>query len=149
MFFAGRQCSARMPQNSLQSNTDSIKKIVRTEILERADLKSKSKRADSIVYKWRDRWHEIKTEIGTKPCDSILPIIVHVADSVIIVDSTALVAKSRIIALDDSIICNQASIIKIDSITILGLKKEIRRQKRQKWLIGISAAIFSTAILTK
>lgn len=146
VFLFGRQCNAPVP---VKTNIDSLKTTIRSELKERPILKSiAAEKVDSAI-KWRDRWHTAKTLTVTLPCDTVLKIVERVADSVIVVDSSAIVAQARVIALDDSLLCNYRQVVINDSMTILGLQKEIKRQKRQKRLIAFASVLVGGAIITR
>lgn len=146
VFFLGKQCKSPAPE---QTNTGALKTKISTQLKQREVQKKEVERRDSIVYKWRDRWHGAKAQIKAAPCDSILPVIVRVADSVIVADSSLILAQARVIILDDSIINNYKAIILNDSIEAVSLHKEIRRQKRQKWLIGVASILIGGAAIVK
>lgn len=139
-----KQCGSKEP---VKDTRDSLKALIPGELVKVAELKKEAVKADSIVYKWRDRWRTVEIAAKTSPCDSILPVVIHVADSVIVVDSTAIAIKDSIICLDGSIISQLQSVVKQGSVEIVGLKKEIRKQKRQKWLIGIGAVLFGGVVI--
>jgi len=66
-----------------------------------------------------------------------------VADTVIYQDSSLIYSLKLLCKIDSNIIAEQSKVISADSITIKGLKKEVRKQKIQKWLavIGMGALI--------
>ncbi|HWY11778.1 MAG TPA: hypothetical protein VN026_10660, partial [Bacteroidia bacterium] len=82
-----------------------------------------------IVY--RDRYFHDK--VLPLPCDTLIKIIEHDCDTVILVDSAEIgVLKSRLF-IDSLIIVNQFKVIRNDSLTVAGLNKQIRKYKRRLW----------------
>lgn len=144
VFLLGRQCNAPAV---IKTRSDGLKTAIKAELKERPILKSMAEVKVDSAFKWRDRWHAAKTLTVTLPCDMVLKIVERVADAVITVDSSAIVAQARVIALDDSLLCNYRQAAVNDSLSIVALKKEVKRQKRQKWLVGIGAVLSSVAIL--
>lgn len=146
VFLLGRQCNAPA---RIKTNTNILKTTIRAELKERPVLKAAAASKVDSTIKWRDRWHAVKTLTVTLLCDTVLKIVERVADSVIVVDSSAIVAQARVIALDDSLLCNYRQVVINDSISIRALQKEVKRQKRQKWLIAIGAALAGGAVIAR
>lgn len=129
-----KQCRRPAPQQN-----NSVETTIKTQLGQRQAEKIVIEHHDSIVYIWRNRWREIK--VKSEPCDSMLPEVIKVTDSIIVADSVLIMAQAKVIAIDDSIIKNYQLLVKNDSISIASLRKEIKRHKRQKWLIGAAALL--------
>lgn len=97
---------------------------------------------DSIRDRWNTKYKEIRYD-SLIPCPEKLAI----ADTVIINDSSEIASLSALVGVQDSIIIGQGKIIQGDSVTIIDLKKDVRKQKRQKWLAIGATVIFGSAAL--
>jgi hypothetical protein len=122
-----RKCGNRpeIPDNSkkefvsLKKDIDSVKPI----IIER----------EKEVIKWRTRWREVRHD-SLIPCEELLVY----CDTLVLADSSLIAEQKVLIGIQDSVIRMQDIAIKSDSVTIRDLSKEIKKQKRLKWLfLGI------------
>lgn len=138
-----RECKNNVPDLPITPDkTDSLKKVNQALEHQRDSLAEVAKKKDSIRVEYVTRWRKMKTDTAYIPCDSILPKIVNLCDSIIYVDSSQIATLKQVISKDDSIIGNYKEIVKNDSTTIAGLNKEIKKHKKHKlWLgAGIIAA---------
>lgn len=120
----------------IQAKKDSVKPIIQIQTVE--------------VVKYRERWHRLKDTIYIPSgCDTVFKTIVSACDSVIQKDSILISSLQFQARLDSSIISDQGKIIRADSLTILGLNKEVRKQKRHKRIALIAAGVIGALSLTK
>ncbi len=141
-FLIFRGCGDMAPEQPITPDkTDSLKKVIELQNKERdslhAEVKKKEPARDTIIYKYR----YLKGKIDSIPCDSLLPKIVNICDSIIYTDSSLISSLKGVIKVDSGIISNYKKIVVNDSTTIVGLNKEIKKQKQQKKLIGGIGAV--------
>lgn len=120
--------------------SDSIKQVISAQYEARIDSLTLAGHKDSIRIQYVTKWRKMKQDTAFIPCDSILPQIVNLCDSIILVDSSQIATLKNIVALDDSIISNYKKVTKNDSLLIVSQAKDIKKHKRR--IIG-SAAIGS------
>lgn len=141
-----KKCDGAIEENHLDS--DSIKKVISEQYEKRIDSLKAIKQKDSVRIEYVDRWRGLKHDTAYLPCDSLLPKIVNLCDSIIYVDSSQIATMKNVIAMDDSIINNYKKVAYTDSITIIGLNKEVKKHKKQKKIFaGIAAVVAGIAIL--
>jgi len=146
VFLFGRSCGNN---NVITVPFDSkkVKSQIRTEIDNIKRLKSLEAPMSVEVIKWRTKWREGRHD--TIPCEDKLPILINICDSIIVADSSLIETKDLIIVNQDSVIKNYQSIVSQDSVTIKGLHKEVKKQKRQKWLVLIGSGLVAGALIVK
>lgn len=112
------------------------------------DLKRKDSVKEVIVY--RD---SIRTKLVTKwrnRTDTLtIHEVVNLCDSVIYVDSALISDLKHEISIDDTIITNYQKVVYNDSIVIIGLNKDLKKQKRRTKIALIVAAIFGGVAVLK
>lgn len=108
---------------------ENLKKSISTNKAKAAKLKPIIIIKDSIRTKYVTKWKEVRHD-SLIPC----PEKLAVADTVIYQDSSLISSLKLLCKIDSNIIADQSKVISLDSITIKGLKKEVRKQKIQKWL---------------
>lgn len=142
MFLLGKSCGRPAAIPGL-TDAKSLKKEIVTLKADEKITRKEIVRHDSIVYRDRHHYHEIRHD-SLIPCPEKLAM----SDTVIYQDSTLLDLMSVDISKLDKIIVLQDSVIRMDSLAIVGLKKEVKRQRRQKILvIGLTALVFGIAIV--
>lgn len=99
----------------LKASIDSVKPI----IIER----------EKEVVKWRTKWREVRHD-SLIPCEELLVY----CDTLVLADSSLIAEQKVLIGIQDSVIKMQDLTIKSDSVTISDLSKEVKKQKRLKWL---------------
>lgn len=134
VFFFG-WCS-RNPE-PIQTDTSPLRDSIATNKAKLAVLKPVIIYKDSIRTKYVTKWKEVRHD-SLIPC----PEKLAVADTVIYQDSSLIYSLKLLCKIDSNIIAEQSKVISADSITIKGLKKEVRKQKIQKWLSVIGAVAF-------
>jgi len=145
-----RFCDRQKDINIKQTiNVDSVKDIIRHEFDEKESILKLITNNDSVRIKEVVRWKYLKGETKILPCDSILPQIVNICDSIIIVDSTEIGNLKHVIKIDSNIIGNYQKIVKSDSMQITGLKKEVKKQKRLKVIFAGAAILFGGIAIFK
>ncbi len=144
-----RGCGDMAPEQPITPDkTDSLKAVISEQYERRIDSIIAIKKKDSVRVEYVTRWRKMKGDTAYIPCDSILPKIVNLCDSIIYVDSSQIATMKSVIAMDDSIISNYKKVVENDSITIVGLNKQIKKHKRQKkWLVAGIAATGVVAII--
>lgn len=93
------------------------------------------------VVKWQKRWKTSRHD-SLIPCDSLVVI----CDSTIVADSSLIAVQKVQLATADSLISSLETLRRIDStrfiVVIDSLKKEVRKQKKRKWIaIGAAAVL--------
>lgn len=119
---------------------------VHTEPIKQPDIKPKIERIKAAkqeaiilhdtVVKYRTKYRYLRdTLVYELPCDTILKMVFQSCDSIIAKDSLLIAKQSGIILTQDSLISDYKVITHNDTIEINRLGKEVKKQKRQKWLI--------------
>lgn len=121
-----RECGKQPPVYHAP-NIDSIINHVRTEEREIASLNKISTTQAGVIYIDRHHYHTVRHD-SLIPCETKLML----CDTIIIHDSIHDVTQDLIIAKQDSVINDWHKIHSSDSCEVMGLKKEVNRQKWQK-----------------
>lgn len=88
------------------------------------------------VIKYRTKYRYLRdTLIYELPCDTVLKLVIQTCDSIVVKDSLLIAKQSDIILTQDSLISDYKVITHNDTIEIKRLGKEVKKQKRQKWLV--------------
>lgn len=107
-----------------------------------------SKGHDSVRVEYVTKWRKLKQDTAYIPCDSLLKITRIVCDTIMYNDSAHISVLKQVIKNDSVIKLNYKKIINNDSITIAGLNKEVKKQKKQKKIFaGIAAVATGIAII--
>ena len=134
------KCNSK-PEQVTYNDSDSLKQVIAAQTRVKDSLLIAVKKKDTIrvevIRKYRILKHDT---IYANICDPIIQL----CDSIILVDSSLIVDLKHVIKIDSVIIGNYKKVTHNDSISIVGLNKEVKKQKRQKRLllggiIGISA----------
>lgn len=136
IFFLGRGCKSSDPHPT--PPVEKLKQSIATNKAKAEKLRPIIIIKDREVVKWRDRYHDRRHD-SLIPCPEKLAI----ADTVIYQDSSLISSLKLLCKIDSNIIADQSKVISADSITIKGLKKEVRKQKVQKWLAVIGAVVIA------
>jgi len=142
LFFLG-WCSKPNPSTS-PVETKELKQSIATNKAKSEKLKPIIIIKDSIRTKYVTKWKEVRHD-SLIPC----PEKLAVADTVIYQDSSLIYSLKLLCKIDSNIIAEQSKVISADSITIKGLKKEVRKQKIQKWLAFIGAVAFGGVVFSR
>lgn len=121
--------------------TDSLKKVIVEQEKVKDSLLVIAKKKDSVRIETIVKYRYLKGRIDSIPCEELLPKIVNICDSIILVDSSQIATLKQVIKTDSSIIQNYKKIIVNDSTTIVSLNKEVKKQKRQKKIVGGIGAV--------
>lgn len=142
-FFCSRSCEQ---VESIQVNQPNIKPIIK-----RIDsIKYVDRIMHDTVIKYRTKYRYLRdTLLLEVPCDTILQLIITACDSIITKDSVAMLVKDYTIKYQDTLISNYKVITHNDTLEMKRLNKEVKRQKRQKWLVIGSAVLVGGALLTR
>ena len=120
--------------NYVHDSTDSLKQVIAEQTKIKDSLLIESKKKDTLRLTIIKRYTTLKHDTIIKQvCDPIIQL----CDSIILVDSSLITDLKHVIKVDSVIIdnCRKASVI--DSTTIVGLTKEVKKHKRHKrWLVG-------------
>lgn len=92
-------------------------------------LKDSVRIKDSIRIHWVDKYRKDKSVLKGFPCDSVLPIIIADCDTVIIKDSTELVAMRKLRTQDSLLIVDYQIQGNLDSVTIGKLERKVHRNR--------------------
>jgi hypothetical protein len=142
IFLLGRSCN-HTKETYTSFNTSDL----RLKEAQIKDLKPIIEYREKEVVKWRTKWREGKHD--TIPCDSAIVILKNVCDTIILKDSLLIQIQADVITKQDSIIQGWHTAHTADSVTIMGLNREVKRQKRQKWLIGICGGVLVGSLLVR
>lgn len=126
------------PSSDLSRENDSLKLVNSEKDRLNDSLLKLSKGHDSIRVEYKTRWKFMKQDTAFIPCDSILPMVINLCDSIMYNDSAHISVLKQVIKNDSVTKSNYKRIINNDSTTIVGLNKKIKKQKRL--LIGSAAA---------
>ena len=125
--------------------TDSLKNVIAEQTKVKDSLLVEVKKKDTIRVEVIKKYRILKHD--TIYANICAPII-QLCDSIILVDSSLIVDLKHVIKVDSVIIGNYKKVTHNDSLSIVGLNKEVKKQKRQKkWLIvwfvglGVVAAV--------
>jgi len=135
------KCNKKVEPTSSVEISDSIKQAISAQYEARIDSLILDKQKDSIRVQYVTKWRKLKQDTAFIPCDSILPKIVNLCDSIILVDSSQIATLKNIVALDDSIISNYKKVTKNDSLLIVSQNKEIKKHKRHKKILIVTNVI--------
>jgi len=137
VFLLGRQCSNNTPTPP-KTDKDSLVKANINLQADIAILKDLTRSSDSVRIEYKYRY---RTLHDTIPCE----IKLVYCDSVIYHDSIAINYRDSIIYKFDTLTANYQKVAKIDSLTIAGQSKQIKKLKRKVILWKVVAA--SEAVL--
>lgn len=137
----------------IKINQDSLKKEIVNALAKRSKALAKVEKSDSVRLKVITRWRVAKAHAiphdtahaysNADSCKKIVLQLVSACDSVIAKDSCVISHLKEVIKLDSSIIGNYQKSSQIDSLTIVGLKKEVKKQKRQKRLLAALSVVLA------
>lgn len=111
-------------------------KLIRDALLKLADQK------DSLHFIPIHHYHTNVLAMGdpqTAPCDSLrkyIPKIINNCDSIIKSDSSYIGTLKDVIHVDSTIISNYGRVVVKDSVEIVRLNKEVKRQRKHKRIAG-------------
>lgn len=126
--FIFKSCEKPVSKEYLHTlNVDSIVNHTRNEEREIALLNKIAKSQIDTIYKDRHHYHTIRRD-SLIPCETKLIL----CDTIVVHDSIHDVTQDLIIAKQDSVINDWHKIHSSDSCEVVGLKKEVKRQKWQK-----------------
>lgn len=138
-----RSCGSS-PENLITTNSLELKSEGEVLAKHLTIAKKEEVKTDSVRTITITKWRNSKPTILTMPCDSIVPVLVTQIETIIQVDSCEIASQRRIISLQDSVIQNKVAIHSSDSTALREAKKEIKRQKLQKWLFGVGGFIVAS-----
>jgi len=127
--------SCEQPKQA-KTDTSQLRQFIATNKAKLTVLKPIIIYKDSIRTKYVTKWKEVRHD-SLIPCPEKLAI----ADTVIYRDSSLISSLKLLCKIDSSIIADQSKVIVSDSITIKGLKKEVKKQKRQKRILAAIAIL--------
>jgi hypothetical protein len=128
-----------------------LKEKIRTGLLKRDELKKESERKDSVRIVYITRWRKAKEEIKDNPqlpCDSVIPVVINLCDSIIKQDSSTIVSLKEVIKQDSILLSDYGSLVKKDSVQIAKLEKKLRFQKRLTKLAFFGGAVLGVGATT-
>lgn len=115
-FISGRGCEPE-PQNPNRIDT---LKIIQTKYKDTVRIKEVIR--NKVLVKWREVRH-----------DSLIPC------------ETKLLVCDTVIRIDSSLICSLKDVIRVDSIMIVGLNKQVKRERNKKRLWMVVSGIIAVA----
>lgn len=133
---------------SVEPLDDSIKDTIAAQKLRKDSIHDLAVKAVETVTVYVTKWRVLKGRIDSIPCEQALPLVVHLTDSIIQVDSTAIAELKAELFVSDLIIANQDTLIKKDSARISVKDKTIRKLKLQRNIaagVGALGWIFAAA----
>lgn len=116
------------------NGTDSLKQVIAGQTRVKDSLLMAVKKKDTLRVEVIKKYKVLKHDtIYSNICAPIIKL----CDSIILVDSSLITDLKNVIKIDSVIITNYKKVAETDSNTIVGLTKEVKKQKRHKrWLIG-------------
>lgn len=146
--FKGCNDNVGSPSTNLSKENDSLKAVNAEKDRINDSLLGLSKGHDSVRVEYVTKWRKLKQDTAYIPCDSLLKITRIVCDTIMYNDSAHISVLKQVIKNDSITKSNYKKIINNDSTTIVGLNKEIKKQKRQKKIFaGIAAVVAGIAII--
>lgn len=143
VFFLGRSCSDIGGVS--RSTIDSLKEKVYEAKKEQKKALAKAHKSDSVRTITVTKYREVRKLVPSIVFRDSLIQIINLCDTVIIQDSTAIADLKHVIRTDSIIMVNQGKVIQADSSAIVGLKKEVKKERRKKrlWIVltGIMAGV--------
>ena len=131
-------------ENVAYNGTDSLKQVIAEQLIIKDSLLVESKKKDTIRVEVIKKYRILKTDTIYAICDPIIQL----CDSIILIDSSQIVDLKHVIKLDSVIIGNYKKIAHNDSISIVGLVKEVSKHKRhKKWLFGALGIVAVIAVV--
>lgn len=114
--------------------TEILKSVISDLNHENDSLKVKANLKDTVWMKGAIRWRDAKGKYKADsiPCDSLIVI----CDTLLYQDSSYISTLKTIIKVDSNIIANYEKIVRNDSIYIEALKKQVKKERRKKWVFG-------------
>jgi hypothetical protein len=114
------------------NDNDSLKLVIANQNIIKDSLLAEVKKKDTIRVCVIKNYRILKHD--TIYANICAPII-QLCDSIILIDSSLIVDLKHVIKVDSVIIGNYKKVTHNDSLSIVGLNKEVRKQKRQKRLL--------------
>jgi hypothetical protein len=147
-------CQKPVSTINYQSKADTLKSEIKKGLVKKDSIHQKAVKEDSQRVVYVTKWREVKAEVKkdtakSRPCDSIITKIVSICDTMVIKDSTEIMTLKAEIKQDSVLFVNYRELTKTDSLQIVSLKKEVRRQKRLKVLAWITAGIIGGVFIIK
>lgn len=124
IFLLFKQCQPDNDSKFNENKIDSLKQRIDTLKSVKVILKDTVIYKEKVVYKWRDRYHEVRHD-SLIPCEEKLII----CDTLIQADSSLIKSLKDVIVIDSCIISTQSIVINTDSVLIKQQKKQLRKQK--------------------
>jgi len=141
-FLIFKACGDIAPEQPITPDkTDSLKKVITNQEKVKDSLLILANRKDSVRVEYITKWKKLKGDTAFLPCDTILNLVISTCDSIIAIDSALIGDLKGVIKVDSGIIANYKKVVVNDSTTIVGLNREINKQKGQKKLIGGIGAV--------
>ena len=136
------------PSTNLSKENDSLKMVNAEKDRINDSLLGLSKGHDSVRVEYVTKWKKAKRDTAFLPCDSVLKLVITICDTIMFNDSAHISVLKQVIKNDSVTKSNYKKIIKNDSTTIVGLNKEVKKQKRQKKIFaGIAVVAAGIAII--
>lgn len=137
-------CQPAPIKYEIRINTDSLKREIRKDLVQREVKVIEAVKTDSVRIKYITRWKEIRHD-SVIPCQEKL----KACDTIIKIDSTEIAQLKEVIKIDSNIIFNQQKVIHQDSVQITGLKKEVKKQKRHKMFLAALTSILAAVAIAR
>lgn len=147
--------SSLIEREPLQAKYDSLNDVIVVNQLHIKTLLHELTILDSTKQKVITKYITIRKQVLLTPCDSLIIPFVALADEVMDIDSATIHTLHLVVARQDTIINNQNSMLAIDSTIINSYKvnldlanKEVKKQKRLKWVaIGLAGLVGVVAVV--
>lgn len=142
-FVLGKRCEGKH-MTVIPTNTDTLKTKAK-ELAVKSDSVSKEvKKADSVRVKVVIKWKEVRHD-SLIPCEELIAY----CDTLYYADSTLITELKAKVFIDSLLLNVQKGIISNDSIRIVGLNKEVKKQKRLRNLFIATTVLFGGAAAVK
>ena len=138
------KCNSDVEEYTYGRSSDSLNKVIAKKLIIKDSLLVESKKKDTIRISIVKRYTILKTDTIYAICEPIIQL----CDSIILIDSSQIVDLNHVIKLDSVIIGNYKKIAHNDSVSIVGLVKEVSKHKRhKKWLLGALGVVAVIAVV--
>lgn len=118
-----------------QIEINPIKETIKEDLKRKDSVQIRVLNTETVRDRWLTKW---KTKHDTITVEQVITL----TDSIIKVDSTLISELKEIIKIDSSIIRNYRIVAVNDSNTIVGLNKDLRKQKRRTKVAAAIAMLF-------
>jgi hypothetical protein len=138
------KCEGKKPN---QTNTIGLKQQIKTVTVKKDSIQKVIVREEVIRYKTITKYiHDKGLDL---PCDTVLNLVIADCDTIIKVDSILISSLKKELKYDSLIITWHQKIQAQDSVEILALKKEVKKERRKKKFFQLTTILCLGAAIVK